>query len=233
VKPAETLGLRERKKQRTRETIVRAALELFATQGYEATTLAEIAAAAEVAPSTLHAYFPSKDDLVFSRHASIIESAKERVLSRPPSESVADGIKAWCESDLPALAETDDQQVRLRRAIIDANEELATAERQRLTVLENVFAEAFAHELGESSDDLRSRLIASVAVSGLTTVWLWWYRQHVDDNLDSREAYKLDATYVIRLIEGAQHAIEALPSPSKEPRQNSKGSSPSFAGESP
>ena len=57
-------GLRERKKQKTRWAIQEHALRLFAEQGYEATTVDQIAAAAEISPSTFFRYFPTKEDLV-------------------------------------------------------------------------------------------------------------------------------------------------------------------------
>ena len=59
-------GLRERKKQRTRRTIVDVATRLFAEQGYDATTLVQIADEAEIAPSTFFNYFPAKVDIVFA-----------------------------------------------------------------------------------------------------------------------------------------------------------------------
>jgi AcrR family transcriptional regulator len=58
------MGLRERKKARTREALRAHALRLFEAQGYEATTLEQVAAAAEVSPRTLYRYFPTKEDLL-------------------------------------------------------------------------------------------------------------------------------------------------------------------------
>ena len=98
------LGLRERKKLRTRETIVAVATRLFVEHGYEATTTAQIAEAAEVSPSTFFKYFPTKADVVFSLFDAIIESAEQRVLVRPTGEPATDALVAWIAGELPGVA---------------------------------------------------------------------------------------------------------------------------------
>src|ERR1700751_6438382 len=81
--PPAKLGLRERKKQQTRETIARAALRLFAERGYDETTLAEIAEAADVAPRTIFAYFDSKEDILFSEESAVVSELKRRLDEGP------------------------------------------------------------------------------------------------------------------------------------------------------
>jgi len=80
-------GLRERKKQRTQETIVTVALELFAERGYQQTTVAEIAEAAEVSKGTVFAYFPSKEDIVFADTAPVCEDLLRQLRDRAPDRS--------------------------------------------------------------------------------------------------------------------------------------------------
>src|SRR6267143_5174290 len=79
-------GLRERKKQRTREAIARAAHALFAERGYHATTLPDIAEAADVSTRTIFAYFPSKEDILFSDFALLKEALAQALAERPQGE---------------------------------------------------------------------------------------------------------------------------------------------------
>src|SRR5580692_10431622 len=95
------VGLRERKKQRTRQTIVDRATRLFAERGYGETTLAEIADAAEISPSTFFNYFASKSDIMFGLLDAAAESARGRVVDRPADESASDAVLAWLTEDVP------------------------------------------------------------------------------------------------------------------------------------
>jgi AcrR family transcriptional regulator len=73
---APELGLRERKKQRTRELIAETARRLFGERGFDRVTVAEVARAAEVSEQTVFNYFPTKEDLVYFR----LESFEEELL---------------------------------------------------------------------------------------------------------------------------------------------------------
>jgi AcrR family transcriptional regulator len=83
---AEPLGLRERKKARTRQAISEAAIGLFLERGYDAVSVVEIAAAAEVSKRTLFAYFPSKEELVLHRVADHEDEPARTVRAREAGE---------------------------------------------------------------------------------------------------------------------------------------------------
>ncbi|SFY40924.1 TetR/AcrR family transcriptional regulator [Streptomyces atratus] len=102
--PAPPLGLREAKKQESRQLISDAATRLFLAQGFEQTTIAEIAAAARVAKKTVTNYFPHKEDLALDRQDAFITSLAGTVSGRRPGESALAALRrAFTE----ALAATD------------------------------------------------------------------------------------------------------------------------------
>jgi AcrR family transcriptional regulator len=79
--------LRDRKKARTRQAIVDAATELFATRGYEQTTIADIAAAADIGTRTFFSYFASKEELLFPQSDARVQAALDAIATRKPGDS--------------------------------------------------------------------------------------------------------------------------------------------------
>ena len=208
------LGLRERKKRRTRETIVSVATTLFAEQGYEATTTAQIADAADVSSSTFFKYFPTKADVVFSLFDAVIESAEERVLGRPAGEQATRAVVAWIAEDLPAVEAPFVELLHESSALIDSDPELQAQYRLRSARFEDVLAAAFAGDLGEPADGVRARVLAAIAWRGMLDVWAVWRETHAsaaDEDLE--ELCRVKADYVRRALEAGLQAVDLLPRP--------------------
>lgn len=83
-------SLRERKRERTRQAIVDAAVDLFERHGYEGTTIADIAAAAEIGTRTFFSYFASKEELLFPESDARVAAAVAAVAARKPGDRPAD-----------------------------------------------------------------------------------------------------------------------------------------------
>ena len=88
-----TTGLRERRKQRTRQAISDIATGMFAERGFDAVTIAQVAEAAGVAKMTVTNYFPRKEDLVFDRAEGIVRSLADVIKTRAPGESMLAAIR--------------------------------------------------------------------------------------------------------------------------------------------
>jgi AcrR family transcriptional regulator len=96
------VSLRDRKRARTRKALVDAAVDLIERKGYEATTIADIAAAAEIGTRTFFSYFPSKEDLLFPETDRRVRVAVDAIAGRSPDEEPADVL-------LRALREANDE----------------------------------------------------------------------------------------------------------------------------
>ncbi|MFD4524915.1 TetR family transcriptional regulator [Streptomyces sp. NPDC058470] len=86
------IGLRERKKQRMYQEVSDIAIGLFLEKGFDAVSVAEVAAAAEISKPTLFRYFPAKEDLVLHRFADHESEAARVVAGRAEGQSVADAL---------------------------------------------------------------------------------------------------------------------------------------------
>ncbi|MGK5632828.1 TetR/AcrR family transcriptional regulator [Streptomyces sp. URMC 123] len=91
--PAGELGLREAKKRETRQLISDHATRLFLRQGFERTTIAEIAVAARVAKKTVTNYFPRKEDLAFDHQEEFVAGLARTVAARPPGQSALTALR--------------------------------------------------------------------------------------------------------------------------------------------
>src|SRR6266545_4122234 len=137
-------GLRERKKQRTRETIARAAHELFAQRGYHATTLPDIAEAADVSTRTIFAYFASKEDILFSDFPVMKEALEQALTERPEGEDALETVRKFILSSHGIeKSELDEQLSRC----VESDETLRSHLRARIAQLEEVIAAAIANDL--------------------------------------------------------------------------------------
>jgi AcrR family transcriptional regulator len=163
------IGHRERKKQRTREQIVDAAFALFAQRGYQATTVAEIAAAADIAPRTFFAYFPSKEAVVFHDFDGLFASLKESIEARPEGVSAIDALRGWLEVSLPVVHHEGDE-AQLRKRLCFAEPSLAAHQQHLLSKLEVLLRDGVARDLGEPSDSLRPKLVAAAAVAAMAAI---------------------------------------------------------------
>src|SRR4029450_11892196 len=87
------LGIRERKKQRTRQALRQAALELFQERGVEASTIADITAAAGGAPRAFSSYFQTKEDVVLDEGPQRFDQLQQTLQQRPPGEPLLAGFR--------------------------------------------------------------------------------------------------------------------------------------------
>lgn len=95
------MTLRERKKQQTREGLAAAAVDLFIERGYDATTVEDIAAAADVSPRTFFRYYPTKEDVIVDLLRAGVVDLVARASARPTSEPLATSLReaarGWAE----------------------------------------------------------------------------------------------------------------------------------------
>jgi AcrR family transcriptional regulator len=166
----ELQGLRERKKARTRASLREHALRLFREQGYTTTTVEQIAAAAEVSPSTFFRYFPTKEDVVLQDDLDVrIMTAFER---QPAAMSVIVAIRAaigeaivsYTEADLELLRETTELAKTVPEIRARAIDEFARSL--------HIIAGAIAKRTGRPEDDLAVRTVAGAVIGVMMAITL-------------------------------------------------------------
>jgi AcrR family transcriptional regulator len=157
-------GLRERKRQQTRERLTRAAMALFLERGFEATTLDDIAAAADISRRSFFHYFASKEDVVFAWQEEITAALTAAVAARPASESML----AAAENAISAVA----RQLEPGEAIAMArlkrdNPALQARDQVKYEKLERALAEALGKRAGHKAEKLQARLVAMITTGAM------------------------------------------------------------------
>jgi AcrR family transcriptional regulator len=160
------VGLRERKKARTKAAIQEHALRLFQEQGYDATTVEQIAEAAEISPSTFFRYFPTKEDVVVwdDYDPMLIEAIRSQPAGLSPIQAIRGGLRE-AFSRIPS---TEAARIRERSELSLAVPELRAASMVNLTTTMRLLAELVAERTGREPDDFAVRTFTG-AVFG---VWL-------------------------------------------------------------
>jgi AcrR family transcriptional regulator len=186
---APRLGLRERKKQQTRELIAEAARRLFTERGFERVTVAEIARAAEVSEQTVFNYFPTKEDLVFWRLGTFEEELLRTIRERAGDESALAGFGRFLLAQRGLLGQVDPEaQERLAAVarMISESPALLAREQQIFARYTGSLADLLAAEQQVAPGDLRPR-IAAHAMMGVHQALVAYTRQRVLEGARSPE----------------------------------------------
>jgi AcrR family transcriptional regulator len=163
------LGIRERKKQRTRQALRQAALELFQERGFEATTIADITAAADVAPRTFFSYFQTKEDVVLDEGLQRFDQLRQILRQRPHGEPLLATFRRVALQIAADMQTQSEQQGALAR-IVASTPAIQARIRERMGQWEEQLAAMIAEERNAPPDDLDSHVVAAALIGVLRSV---------------------------------------------------------------
>ena len=167
-----TESLRDRRKRRTAEAIVAAALELFAERGFERTTIDQIAAAADISRRTFFRYFADKEELFFAEDERLLEVVEATLDAAPPGEPVLELARRATRA--LAARSTADRRRRLDRERLIA----ATPALQARRLAKNLrWEQAIAARLvARGSSEQEALLVPKLAMACFQTAYERWVR---------------------------------------------------------
>jgi AcrR family transcriptional regulator len=180
--PRTSTGLRERKKIRTRQAIRREAYRLFAEQGYEATRVDQIAEAAEVSPSTVFRYFPTKEDIVLTDEEDPVLAAALR--ARPAEEPPLTALRAAIQEAVRHVYDTPEAlaEARQRMRLVASVPAIRGRMHESMAASGGVVTAALAERTGRPADDLELRVFVSAVLAGLGEALLYWAEHEPGDD---------------------------------------------------
>jgi AcrR family transcriptional regulator len=176
-------GLRERKKQKTREEIARAAMKLFAKRGFDAVTVAEVAEAADVSEKTVFNYFPAKEDLVFPDGEARWEALLDAIRARPDGTSLIAVFRGETDAFLDRVAAGDVDEIVARPRLVMQSPAL----RGRLFLWWEEEASLLAPVIAEAAGERDGRLVPMVVARTLAWTHRLTFRQAFTRLLDGED----------------------------------------------
>lgn len=168
-----TSGLRERKKRDRRRRIEDVAIDLFVRQGYDATTIEQIAAAADIAPRTFFSYFATKDDLVLADYTDRLDRIIAELERRPDHEPAWDALSA----SFAAVASdytTEVDRLSSRFTIMSTAPSVYARSLQLQAGWEQTLSEHLTARLAAPADDPTPRLLAAAALAVMRASLQHW-----------------------------------------------------------
>ncbi|MFE6226496.1 MULTISPECIES: TetR family transcriptional regulator [unclassified Streptomyces] len=175
-------GLRERKKERTRAAIRRAARHIAAAHGWEAATVERIAAEADVSPSTVVRYFPVREDIVLTGGAD--DTRLEALLrARPAGEDPLESLRAVLTEAVGAALAADPEEIRLRARLMAGTPAVRARLAETSAETGRRLARALADRTGRAADDLEVRVLTTAVLGALRETTLYWAERGLTDDL--------------------------------------------------
>jgi AcrR family transcriptional regulator len=163
----QTLGLRDRKKIRTRDTIRREALRLIKDNGYANTTIEQIAVAAEIAPSTFFRYFPTKESALIANDLDMV--TVDALAAQPADMAPLKAFRRSLEITLATVSAAEWHFERARLRLVLSVPELKTAQLDEYHRTADLLAEAEARRTGRDAGDLQIRVFVGALTGGMMT----------------------------------------------------------------
>jgi len=201
-------GLRERKKLKTKEAIQREAMRLFQEQGYQETTIEQIAAAAEISPSTFFNYFPSKEDVIlFDRYDPMVVS----YMSSRPADEPLSAMFSGAIHGLARVMERDREVILARAKLSFEVPELRARFWEEMEKARDLLAAIMASRTGRDSADFELRVLAMVFVASAFEAMLEWLRRGGRGDLMKLVEEALDMAQVGPRLDALGQAPPARP----------------------
>jgi AcrR family transcriptional regulator len=163
-KTPDVTGLRQRKRQQTRARLTRAAMTLFLERGFEATTIDDIAAAAEVSRRSFFHYFASKEDVVTAWQENAASALVDEVVARPADESM---LTAAENAIAAVIKRLDPAEAAAMSRLKRDNPALQVRDQLKYETIERALAEGLARRGRTKSDRLNARLVAMIATGAM------------------------------------------------------------------